>query len=354
MIRRRLRVAVVGYGYWGPNLARVFAAAPGADLVAVCDSNTARAELAMRTHCTARAYQRPELLFSNRGVDAVAIATPVSTHYPLVRAALEQGKHVLVTKPLAASVEEAEELAALAEKHGRVLMVDHTFCYTAAVRKMRELVDDLGNFLYYDAVRVNLGLFQHDADVIWDLAPHDLSILLYVLGSGPTAVACTASDLFGTGKVDVAYLTLYDHEAVWAHLHVSWLSPVKVRRVTLIGDKKALVYDDLEPSEKVRVYARGVEFEPLSIEKQREGLYRALVGYRLGDGWTPYLDNREALAAEAEHFTAVCRGKEEPCEGADAHAGVAVVKLLAAASRSAAAEGAKVSLADESAYDPVS
>jgi predicted dehydrogenase len=279
-----------------------------------------------------------EALFARNDIDAVVVATPVATHYALARRALETGRHVLVTKPLADSLALAEDLAGRAALRSRVLMVDHTFLYKGAVRTIRELVRSgaLGRPYYYDAVRVNLGLFQHDVNVLWDLAVHDLSILDYVLGAMPRAVSATGIAHVDGRPEDVAYLTCFFEENLIAHLHVNWLAPVKVRKTLIGGDRKMIVYDDLEPDAPVKVFDRGIAAET------REGMYAALVGYRTGDLWAPHVDGREALAVEAAHFIDCIRSGMPPLS--DAASALRQIRVLEAASRSLALRGAPVEL----------
>jgi len=266
------------------------------------------------------------------------LATPVFTHHALAKRALEADKHVLVEKPMTRTVKEAQELIALAERKGLVLMVDHTFIYTGAVRRMKEIIDvgELGELYYMDSVRVNLGLLQHDIDVIWDLAPHDLSILTYLIPDKPQSVSAVGADHTGRGLVDVAYLTLHFANNFIAHFHVNWLSPVKVRQNLIGGSRRMLVYDDMEPSEKVRVYDRGIQV------RSQEGIYKALVDYRMGDVWSPKLELREALSVECEHFADCVQSKKMP--RSDGGSGLAVVKILEAASKSIANGGCRIAI----------
>lgn len=333
---RRIRVAVVGYGYWGPNVTRVVRACPDLELVAVSDSDQSRLTLAGRLYPDVFLTADPALAFEH--ADAVAVCTPVSSHYKLGMAALSAGKHVWMAKPLAVTVEEAETLAEFARAHSLSLLVDHTFCYGGAVRKIAAIVQvgDLGDVLYVDSVRVNLGLFQSDADVVWDLAPHDLSILGYVLGRWPSAVQAVGAAPVRGRQAELAYLTLWYDDGPIVHVHANWLSPVKVRRMLFGGSRRMLVYDDLEPSEKVRVYNSGVE------PRSPADVHAALVDYRTGDCWSPKLDFREALAFEADHFASCCRGDAVPLTGAES--GIGVVRVLEACSRSLAQDGARVSV----------
>jgi predicted dehydrogenase len=284
---------------------------------------------------------RIEDLLSNPAVDAVAIATPVSTHYAIAKQALLAGKHVFVEKPFTASVVEAEELIEEAEKRRLTLIVDHTFVYTGAIRKIRELAmaDRLGDILYYDSTRINLGLFQHDVDVIWDLAVHDLSIMDYILPVRPCAIAATGVSHTG-GTENIAYITAFFEGSLIAHINVNWLSPVKVRRTLIGGSKQMVVYDDMEPSEKVKVYDRGI-----TVNNAPEAVYKMLVGYRTGDMWAPQLDMTEALRLEAQHFgDCIMTGKTPLTDG---HAGLRVVAMLDAATRSMKNRGRLVELAGE-------
>jgi len=333
-----MRIGVIGYGYWGPNLVRNFAEIDGVEVRWCADTRSDRQALAKRRYPLLNVTADPRDIFKDSAIDAVVVATPVFTHYPLVRQALQEGKHVLVEKPLARTVAEGEELRELAEKKGLVLMVDHTFIYTGAVRKMKEIIDvgELGDLHYFDSVRVNLGLFQHDVDVIWDLAPHDLSILAYLVHERPKYVSAVGANHTGSGLSDVAYLSLHYESSFIAHFHVNWLSPVKIRQILIGGSRRMLVYDDTEPSEKVRVYDRGVKVAT------EEGIYKTLIDYRTGDMWAPKLELREALAVECEHFIECVRFKK--MSASSAAAGLEVVRLLEAASRSLAAGGGRVAV----------
>jgi predicted dehydrogenase len=273
-------------------------------------------------------------------VDAVAIATPVHTHYMLARAALQAGKHVLVEKPLVDQVALAENLVEQARRCGRLLMVDHTFVYTGAVRHLKKLYDDgwLGNLWYIDSVRINLGLFQHDSNVVWDLAPHDLSIVMHLLGKDPVTVQATGACHTGNHVEDVAYLTLDFGNQLIAHFHVNWLSPVKVRHMIFGGSDRMVIYNDLEPSEKLRIYDRGIEVKA----DNREGIYNLLVNYRSGDMWVPALDSTEALQVEIGHFLDCIERGEQPIT--DGEVGLRVVRILEAAQMSIKAGGKRVAL----------
>jgi predicted dehydrogenase len=334
-----INVGVIGYGYWGPNLVRNFAEAPSSQVVAVSDLNAERLALVRRRYPAIETTTDYRDLLADGNLDAIAIATPVSSHYELAMHALQAGKHVLVEKPLVATSEEAARLVDEADRCQRVLMVDHTFVYTGAVRKMQELVAsaELGEIYYYDSVRVNLGLFQHDVNVIWDLAVHDLSIMEYVLPARPCAVSATGVSHVPGQPANIAYLTLFFDSSLIAHIHVNWLAPVKVRRTLLGGSQKMIVYDDLEPSEKIKVYNKGITFNDGT-----ERRYQMLIGYRTGDMWAPHLDITEALRTEVLHFTDCLDNGKSPIT--DGVAGMRVVNVLEAATQSMEAMGRPVEL----------
>jgi predicted dehydrogenase len=300
----------------------------------VCDLSPERLIQVQTRYPTVKTTASPRDLFADPAIDAVVIATPVSTHFDLAMQALHAGKHVLVEKPLTATVEQGERLLEEAARCRRVLMVDHTFVYTGAVRKIKELVDSgqLGQLYYYDSVRVNLGLFQHDVNVLWDLAVHDLSIMAYVLGVRPNAVMATGIAHVPGQPKDVAYMTCFFDSNLIAHFHVNWLAPVKVRRTLIGGDRQMIVYDDLEPSEKIKVYDKGI-----TLNNGQEGRYQLLVGYRAGDMWAPQLDRTEALRLEALHFVECIEQGRQPLT--DGQAGLQVVCILEAATHSLAQRG---------------
>jgi predicted dehydrogenase len=336
-------VGIVGYGYWGPNLTRNFNEAPTATVVAVSDSRTERLAQAKGRYPAINVYTDFQDLLADRRVEAVVIATPLRSHYSLALAALKAGKHVLVEKPLAGSSEQAVALIETAAQAGCVLMVDHTFLYTGAVRKIRELVDNdhLGRLYYYDSVRVNLGMFQHDVSVLWDLAVHDLSIMDYVLQEEPRRVAATGVAHLPGQPVNTAYVTCFFENRLIAHLHVNWLAPVKIRRTLIGGDRQMIVYDDLEPSEKVKVYDKGVTITN-GLGDGLEGAHDLLVSYRAGDVLAPQLGVSEALASVAQHFTECVREGQRPVT--DGAAGLRVIRVLEAAERSLADGGMAVEL----------
>lgn len=322
-----VRMGVVGFGYWGPNVVRNIHALESADLVAVCDRS------AKALHRAERAYPRVQLttdhwdVLRSPEIDAVAIVTPVWTHYELARAALQEGKHVFIEKPFTSCVSQAEELIELAERKHLKIMVDHTFLFSGAVRKIREIVDagTLGALYYFDSTRVNLGLFQHDVSVIWDLAPHDLSIMDHIISDRPEAVVATGVNHLN-GHADMAFITVYFPQSIIAHVNVNWLSPVKVRTTLIGGKDKMLVWNDLEADEKIKVYDKGVQIT------SGESVYDLLVSYRSGDVWAPRCDQTEALKVELEYFVDCIANDRTPLN--DGAAGLRVVKLLDAADRS--------------------
>jgi predicted dehydrogenase len=331
-----MNIGVVGLGYWGPNLVRNFQAR-GDCQVWMTDADAARRQAATRRFPGVGVVDSVEELLGK--VDAVALATPLSTHHALGRQVLEAGCHLLVEKPFTDSAAAAEELIQLARLKGLTLMVDHTFLYTGAVRKLRELQDsgELGRLLYFDSVRINLGLFQHDTNVIWDLAPHDISICDHLTGLEPLAVQASGARHY-YGQEDLAYLTVFYPDQLMAHFHVNWIAPVKVRRILVGGDRRMVVYDDMEPSEKIKVYDKGVELT------RPEEIWQTLVSYRTGDMHAPRLDGREALAAMAEDFLRCIATGAEPLSG-PAHA-LRVTRVLEAAERSLREQGRRVEVAE--------
>jgi predicted dehydrogenase len=332
-------IGVIGYGYWGPNLVRNFHETPGASVVAVSDLRRERLDPISRRYPDVQTTTDHRDLLRDPKIEAVVVATPVSTHFQLAREALMAGKHVLVEKPMASSSGEAAILVELAESRNLKLMVDHTFVYTGAVQKVKELVagGDLGELYYWDSVRVNLGLFQGDVNVLADLAAHDLAILDYVIDARPVAVAATGIAHVVGHPVNTAYLTCFFERNLLAHFHVNWLSPVKVRRTLVGGNRKMIVYDDIEPSEKIKVYDTGI-----TLDGNDNGRFEMLVGYRMGDMWAPRLSLIEALSVEARHFVECIRLDRRPIS--DGHAGSRVVRVLEAAASSLASRGRAVEL----------
>jgi predicted dehydrogenase len=332
-----VRIGVVGYGYWGPNLVRNFAETTGAELVAVSDLDPKKLETVKKRFPTVRTTTRFQELLEDKTIDAIAIATPVSTHFELGMAVLKAGKHLWLEKPMTETSLQAQKLVDEAEKRKLVLHVDHTFIYTGAVRKMAELVrsGDLGRVFYYDSIRINLGLFQRDVNVISDLGVHDFAILDYILGEHPTAVSASGINHFPGTPENLAYITLFYESGTIAHVNVSWLAPVKVRQILIGGSKKMISYDDLQPSEKVKVYDKGISFtdDPKQIHEMR-------VGYRTGDMWAPKLVSTEALKLEGEQFVdAIVNNKSTECDGRLGHR---VVELIEAATSSMRGKGETV------------
>jgi predicted dehydrogenase len=328
---------VIGYGYWGPNIVRNLVNLEGSQVIAIAEiSPNARAR-AQKTYPRIKVTGDASEVISSPEIDAIAIVSPVWTHYELAKAALLEGKHVFVEKPFTSNTAQAEELVNLATQKSLKIMVDHTFLFTGAVRKIRQLVDEdaLGNLYYYDSTRVNLGLFQHDVNVLWDLAPHDLSIMDYLLKGKPEGIVATGQGHLN-GHEDVAYMTVYFPEKVIAHINVNWLSPVKVRTTLIGGEKRMLVWNDLEADEKIKVYDKGVKIT------SQEGVYDLLVSYRSGDMWSPQVEQIEALRQEMAYFVeCISTGKEPFNNGC---AGLRVVQMLEAASESLSKRGALVYL----------
>jgi predicted dehydrogenase len=318
---------VIGFGYWGPNVVRNLSGLDGSRVISIAELSEKARERAQRSypdvHVTANAME----VISSPEIDAIAIITPVWTHYDLAKTALENGKHVFVEKPFTSTTEQAERLIELGARKNLKIMVDHTFLFTGAVKKISELLKagTLGKLYYYDSTRVNLGLFQHDINVLWDLAPHDLSIMDHLIKASPEAVVATGQKHLNCHE-DVAFMTLYFPDSVIAHINVNWLSPVKVRTTLIGGEKRMLVWNDLEADEKVKVYDRGVNIT------SREGVYELLVSYRSGDMWSPQLEQMEALRHELAYFVECVAGGKNPHN--DGCAGLRVVKMLEAATES--------------------
>jgi predicted dehydrogenase len=333
-----IKVGIVGYGYWGPNVARNFNHAGISEVAAITDKRTDCLQRARQAFPQANVTKDCQEVLTSPDIDVVAVVTPVWTHYELAKTALQNGKHIFVEKPFTASVAQAEELIELAAKKKLQIMVDHTFLFTGAVRKIRQLVEEgvMGKLFYYDSMRVNLGLFQHDINVIWDLAPHDLSIMDYVIQKKPNAIVATGEKHLNS-HVDIAFLTIYFPDNVVAHINVNWLSPVKVRTTLIGGEKKMLVWNDLEADEKIKVYDKGV-----SVKNGSKGVYDLLVSYRSGDMWAPRVEQTEALRCETSHFMeCISSGHAAINDGA---AGLRVVRLLEAAEESLKDRGKLIKL----------
>lgn len=322
-----LRLGVIGYGYWGPNVVRNFLGHQDCKIVTICDTSSAALARVLAAHPGIRVTTDPDAVLLATDIDAVAIITPVSYHYELAKKALENGKHVFVEKPFTTTSAEAEALIQLAEHRRLQIMVDHTFLFTGAVRKIKQLIDDgtLGRLYYYDSTRVNLGLFQHDVNVLWDLAPHDLAIMDYLIGVEPELVVATGGAHVNNLE-NIAYLTVYFPNNVLAHINVNWLSPVKMRTTLVGGQKRMLVWNDLDPAEKVRIYDKGAEV------KNEAGVHAALVSYRTGDMYAPKIEETEALKVETRYFLDCIMNGTQPIN--DGLAGLRVVRILEAAEQS--------------------
>ena len=327
-----MRIGVIGYGYWGPHVARNFHNLEGCEVAVVCDKSAEVLRRAKHTYCGAQVTSDVREALAAPDVDAIAVVTPVWTHFELAKAALENGKHVFVEKPFTSTAEQAEQLIELADKKNLRIMVDHTFLFTGSVRKIRRLIDEgaLGRLYYYDSTRVNLGLFQHDVNVVWDLAPHDLSIMDHLIKDKAEAIVATGETHLN-GHEDVAFITVYFANNIIAHINVNWLSPVKVRTTLIGGEKKMVVWNDLEADEKVKVYDKGVQIT------SREGVYDLLVSYRSGDMWSPKVEQTEALKMECEYFVDCIKNNKRPFN--DGESGLKVVKMLEAASKSMSERG---------------
>jgi predicted dehydrogenase len=338
----KLSVGIIGAGYWGPNLIRNFSACPATEVVGVCDANPQRLDGIRKNWGHLNLVASVDQLLDLKP-QAVAIATPVSTHYPLAKRCLEAGLHVMVEKPLAGTVQEAEALVALAEKHKRVLMVDHTYLFNNNVRMIKKVVDagELGDLYYVDSIRINLGLFQRDVNVIWDLAPHDLSIADHVVAQDARSISAWGCAHTDSGIEDMAYVNVDYSDQMMASFHVNWLSPVKVRQMIFAGSKKSLIFNELNTTEPVKIYNRGIELGETSDAEERR---RLLVGYRSGDVWSPQIDPGEALQAVVSHFAECVREGRTPIS--DGRLGLRVVRALESATRSIKAQGGRVILSN--------
>jgi len=326
-----VKVALVGFGYWGPNLARNFSTHPGCTLAGICELDPQRAEWAKQQYpwiCVTADYQA---FLRDKSIDAILVATPVGAHFHLARAALMAGKDVFVEKPFTARASQARQLVALARRKSRIIAVDHTFLFTGAVEKMKAVIASgaMGDLYYIDSVRVNLGLFQNDVNVIWDLAPHDISIINHLIDRDPVSVMTVGLSHTGSRLEDMAYIHMEYAGRLVAHLHLNWLSPAKIRRMLIGGSNKMIVYDDMEPSEKVKIYDKGIV---LRNQQDVNSIRKVIVDYRTGDMVAPKLANKEALSAEADHFIRCVRERKKPL--VDGLAGLRVVRILEAAQRS--------------------
>ncbi|MEW5800012.1 MAG: Gfo/Idh/MocA family oxidoreductase [Bacteroidota bacterium] len=332
-----MKAGIIGLGYWGPNLVRNFLANGSIDQVIGCDQNPARLRFIEEKFSSVKLTSNVEDLFRDASIDIIAIAVPVRFHYELAKKALESGKHIWVEKPFTASSKEAEDLITVADKKNLRIFVDHTFIYTGAIRKAKEIVTkgELGEIIYFDSVRVNLGLFQHDINVVWDLAPHDLSIMDYILNKKVSGVSANGIANYYNYE-NVAHLSVYFHDNCFAHFHVNWTSPVKIRRMLIGGKKKMLVFDDMEYSEKIKVFDSGVEIE------NEEGIYNALVQYRIGDMYSPKVNQTEALSLAVKEFIDSIQQKRKPLTSGIE--GLRVVKILEASEQSIKNKGKLVEI----------
>ncbi len=332
-----INIGVIGYGYWGPNIVRNLHTLDDIKVVAVCDKSEPALARVRKAYPDVKTCRDASEILNSPDIDAVAVITPVWTHYDLAKRALENGKHVFVEKPLTSNAQQAQELIELAARKKLTLMVDHTFLFTGAVRKIRELTESgvLGELYYYDSLRVNLGLFQHDVSVLWDLAPHDLSIMDNLIKTEPEAVVATG-EKHVNGVEDIAFLTIYFPNSVIAHINVNWLSPVKIRMTLIGGQKKMLVWNDLVADEKIRIYDKGVLLNP------DVGIRYPYVTYRAGDMWAPQLEQLEALSVELKYFADCITSGKTPFN--DGHAGLRVVRMLEAAEKSIQKRGELIRL----------
>lgn len=333
-----MNIGIIGYGYWGPNLVRNFNNVAGSKVHTVCDFREDRLKIVAKTYPGTIVSTNTDDILLNKDIDAVVIATPVFAHFPIAKKALENGKHVLLEKPMTSSVKEAEELMNIAAQKGKLLMVDHTFLYTGSMKKMKQLIDDgsIGNIRYFDSTRINLGLFQPDVNVLWDLAPHDISMLLYMVNKKPYSVNATGISHTKNGIENIAYLTVNYQDDLIGHFSCSWTSPVKLRTLLIGGDKKMLVFNDLEPSEKIRVYDTGYDY------KSDEEKNRLLVDYRTGDVHIPKIEMKEALLSMAEDFTNCIKTGNTPLSHAGL--GLEVTRILEASQQSIKNNGKEIKL----------
>lgn len=336
-----LKIGVIGCGYWGNHILRNFNSSSNWDLAWACDNNQSQIDKVKLTYPLTKFTLDYSDILNDVSIDAIAISTPVHSHFDLAKSALLAGKHVWVEKPLTSTRAEAEELIKIATEKKLLINVDHTFIYTSSVQKIKNLIDnnELGDIIYFDSVRINLGLFQHDVNVIWDLAPHDISIIQYCIGKKAIAVNATGAGLvkYETKNLEnIAYVTIHFEDGSLAHLHLNWLSPVKIRKIIIGGTKKMLVFDDMEQSEKLKIYDSGVKVST------RDDIYDALVQYRIGDMYSPSIGNKEALKEEVEHFADCIQNNVNTIT--DGEAGLYVVKILEAANESIRKNGERISI----------
>lgn len=337
---KNIKVGVIGCGYWGPNLIRNFSENYNTDIKYACDLDRKRIERIRLRYPSVTITTDYNDLLKDKNLHVIAIATPVHTHYKIIKEALNAGKHVLVEKPLTSTVREAEEVVELAKNKDLVLFIDHIFIYTGAVKKMKECMSsgELGDIYYFDSVRVNLGLFQSDVNVIWDLAPHDISIMDYLITEKPKSVVATGASHTHSRIEDIAYVTVNFKNNLIAHFHLNWMSPVKIRRIIIGGSKKMIVFDDLDPAEKVKIYDKGVTL----AKTNKKVIYQSMIQYRTGDMYAPKIDSTEALRVVIEHLTDCVINKKVPIT--DGESGLRVIRILEAAEQSMKKGGIKVNL----------
>ncbi|MHA1830300.1 MAG: Gfo/Idh/MocA family protein [Candidatus Helarchaeota archaeon] len=331
------KVGVIGVGYWGPNIIRNFITNPKTEIDFCCDVKQERLNFIKSNYPFLKTTKNYNEIVKNPKIDLIAICTPVTTHYEIAKAAIIEGKQVLIEKPMTSNAKQSESLMNLAEQKGVKIFVDHTFIFTGAVRKMKELIEngEIGEIYYFDSVRINLGLFQHDVNVLWDLAPHDISIMHFLLNKKPESVVATGAEHLNNSLEDVAYLTIYYPNNLIAHIHANWLSPVKIRQTLIAGTKKMIVWDDNMPSEKIRVYDKGIE-----VIETADQVYNTLIQYRTGDMYCPKIDSTEALKTEINHIVEVLENDLTPL--ADGYSGWIVVKILEAANKSIRERGKEI------------
>jgi predicted dehydrogenase len=337
---KEIKVGVIGCGYWGPNLIRNFNENYHTDVKYACDLDPERLERITLRYPSVIPTKNYNDLLRDKDLQVVAVVTPVHTHHRFVKEALEAGKHVFIEKPLAANSREAEEIVSLSQKKNLILFVDHTFIYTGAVRKMKEVISsgEFGDIYYFDSVRVNLGLFQSDVNVVWDLAPHDISIMDHLISEKPMNVAAVGGSHTDNGIEDIAYVTVKFDNGLIAHFHLNWMSPVKIRRIIIGGSKEMMVFDDLDPAEKIKIYDKGI----ILTKADKKLIYQNIIQYRIGDMYAPKIDNTEALKVVIDHLVDCITNKKNPIT--DGESGMRVVKILEAAEKSMKKGGAKVSL----------
>jgi predicted dehydrogenase len=334
-----INIGVIGAGYWGPNIIRNLMANKRFKVSCCADLYQERLDYITALYPTIISSTDYQEIIKDPSINAVAICTPVFTHFEIAMAALQAGKHILIEKPMTSNSAEAEKLLELAGKKNLKILVDHTFLFTGAVRKIKEIVNsgELGNIYYFDSVRVNLGLFQHDINVVWDLAPHDISIMDHVINRKAVSITATGADHLGNGLEDVAYLTVFYPDNIIAHIHVNWLSPVKIRQTQISGTKKMIVWDDNSPSEKIKVYDKGIE-----VIQTTDQIYNTLIQYRTGDMYCPKIPQTEALAFEMDHFADCIENDTQPIS--DGYAGLRVVQILESSEKSIKNRGKEIRL----------